>query len=328
MKYHLQPYQGMQSRYSCPVCNHHKCFVRYIDTETGQHLAPHVGRCGREEKCGYHLKPRDYFATQPGHVNNQSKPYQPKRRPYMPGKSPAKPVPKPVIDAEVEAKYIIHTDTVSSTLTDYRNNNFVQYLINRFGRDITQAAIKRYHIGTHKHWSGACVFWQYDTEGDVRTGKIMLYNKETGKRVKQPFNHITWVHTLLIKELPADNKPPVFTLQQCLFGEHLLPANPAMPVAIVESEKTAIIASALIPDFVWLASGSLQGLNPAKCAVLKGRKVMLFPDANGYDKWKLKARELHEAMPDTVFTVSTVLETIATEEDRLNGIDIGDVVGW
>ncbi|SEO05508.1 hypothetical protein SAMN05192574_105132 [Mucilaginibacter gossypiicola] len=55
---------------------------------------------------------------------------------------------------------------------------------------------------------------------------------------------------------------------------------------------------------------------------------MLFPDANAYDKWKLKARELHEAMPDTVFTVSTVLESIATEQDRLNGIDIGDVVQW
>lgn len=320
MKYQLQPYQGMQSRYSCPVCNHHKCFVRYIDTQTGQHLAPHVGRCGREDKCGYHLKPRDYLTTLPNH-----KPYRPQRQRYMPGKSAAKPAASPA--PGIQPKYLINPDWVSGTLRDYRDNNFVQYLIKRFGRDITQQAIKRYHIGTHNHWPGACVFWQHDTEGDVRTGKIMLYNKETGKRVKQPFNHITWVHTLLTKELPADNRPPVFTLQQCLFGEHLLPANPDMPVAIVESEKTAIIVSTLIPDFIWLASGSLQGLNPAKCAVLKGRKVMLFPDVNAYDKWKLKARELHEAIPDTHFTVSPVLENIATDEDRLNGIDIGDVVG-
>ena len=55
---------------------------------------------------------------------------------------------------------------------------------------------------------------------------------------------------------------------------------------------------------------------------------MLFPDVNAYDKWKLKARELHIAMPDTLFTVSAVLEKMATEDDRKNGIDIGDVVGW
>jgi hypothetical protein len=323
MKYQLQPYQGMQSRYTCPVCSHYKCFVRYIDAETGQHLAPHVGRCGREDKCGYHLKPRDYFATQPGGY----KPYQPKRQPYMPGKSPAAPVASPAPAAQPEVKYTIHADWVATSLRNYKDNNFVRYLVKRFGREITRAVVKRYHIGTHTHWPGACVFWQYDTEGDVRTGKIMLYNEETGKRVKQPFNHITWEHTLIIKQLTAEGKPPVFSLQQCLFGEHLLPDNPNMPVAIVESEKTAIIASAMIPDFIWLASGSLQGLNPAKCAVLKGRTVMLFPDANGYDKWKLIARELHQAMPDTLFSVSPVLEKIATEADRQNGIDIGDVVG-
>ncbi|QEM02377.1 hypothetical protein DIU31_002140 [Mucilaginibacter rubeus] len=323
MKYQLQPYQGMQSRYSCPVCNHHKCFVRYIDIQTGQHLAPHVGRCGREDKCGYHLTPRNYFATLPGY-----KPYQPKRSRYMPGKSPAQPAVNPARSPRPEPKYIINPYWVSATLYNYQDNNFVQYLIKRLGRDITQAAIKRYHIGTHNHWPGACVFWQYDTEGDVRTGKIMLYNKETGKRVKVPFNHITWAHTLAIKEAATAGDDTTFILQQCLFGEHLLSANPAMPVAIVESEKTAIIASALIPDFIWLASGSLQGLNPAKCGVLKGRRVMLFPDVNAYDKWKLKARELHTALPNTAFSVSAVLEDIATDEDRQNGIDIGDVVGW
>jgi len=56
----------------------------------------------------------------------------------------------------------------------------------------------------------------------------MLYSPTTGKRVKEPFNHITWVHKAL--------KQPDFNLKQCLFGEHLL-QDKTKPVAIVESEK-------------------------------------------------------------------------------------------
>ena len=37
-------------------------FVRYIDTETGEPLADDIGRCDREINCGYHKKPKDFFA--------------------------------------------------------------------------------------------------------------------------------------------------------------------------------------------------------------------------------------------------------------------------
>jgi hypothetical protein len=49
-------------------------------------------------------------------------------------------------------------------------------------------------------------------------------------------------------------KLPAFQLSQCLFGEHLL-KDTETPVAIVESEKTAIIASCYYPEFIWLACG-------------------------------------------------------------------------
>ena len=38
-------------------------FVRYIDTATGQYIADEVGHCDRQESCGYHLKPHEYFAS-------------------------------------------------------------------------------------------------------------------------------------------------------------------------------------------------------------------------------------------------------------------------
>ncbi len=46
-----------------------------------------------------------------------------------------------------------------------------------------------------------------------------------------------------------------------LFGEHELVANPEKIACIVESEKSKIIAMFHYPEFVWLASGSANGLS-------------------------------------------------------------------
>ena len=140
----------------------------------------------------------------------------------------------------------------------------------------------------------------------------MLYNPTTGKRIKEPFSHITWVHKAI--------EQPEFNLQQCYFGEHLLKGY-TKPIAIVESEKTAIIASVYLPQFIWLACGSLTNLNADKCKVLKGRSVILYPDLNGFDEWKAKAQELASLAH---FTVSDLLERKATEAEKQKGLDLAD----
>lgn len=305
-KYQLQPYKGMPTRYSCPNCRHRKSFTRYIDTDTGQHIATHVGICNRKDKCGYHYTPKQFFAL--GIVAAVSK--------FPFGRAPKR-KPKP------EVEYFINPEFVESTYTDYGQNNFVQYLIARFGFNEAEKLVGAYRIGTSGHWFGATIFWQIDTHNRVRTGKIMLYDKQTGKRVKQPFNHITWAHALALKTAPADI---AYTLNQCFFGEHLLITSPYKPVAIVESEKTAVIAGALMPAFIWISCGSLEGLNLNKCKILQNREVMLFPDVNASKKWHEKAKELRRAMPGTKFVVSDYLEKLATEKDKKDGVDIGDVV--
>jgi len=84
-----------------------------------------------------------------------------------------------------------------ASLKAYESNHFVSYLIDLFGLEATSALVGKYFIGTSKHWDGASVFWQIDAKGKVRTGKIMLYSPTTGKRVKEPSNYITWIHTRL-----------------------------------------------------------------------------------------------------------------------------------
>lgn len=84
----------------------------------------------------------------------------------------------------------------------------------------------------------------------------------------------------------VDN-PDDFNLVQCFFGEHLLPVYPDSKVMIVESEKSAIIASHYYPQYLWLASGGCCGcLNQTASQVLKGREVWLVPDLDAEDRWR------------------------------------------
>jgi len=296
-RYILEPYKGMNTRYCCPNCQHRdKTFSLYIDTETGEHIHPTVGRCNRESNCGYHYTPKQYF--QDNNISFET----PKPKAYKP--KPVTPQPNHVSFIPVEV--------FKASLKGHETNHFVKFLIELFGVEVTSQLVSRYFIATSKHWNGATVFWQIDTQGKVRTGKIMLYSPTTGKRVKEPFNHINWVHKAL--------KQSEFELRQCLFDENLR-IDKTKPVAIVESEKTAVIASEYLPQFIWVAVGSLTNLNAEKCSILKGRTVTLFPDLNGFDKWSSKAKELSHL---AIFTVSDLLERKATEAERKQGFDLAD----
>ena len=293
----LEPYKGMNTRHHCPACkSKDKTFSLYINTETNQHINDSVGRCNRESNCGYHYTPKQYF-----HDNDILVEPKPDRIRQAPS-----PKPKPsFIDFEL----------FKQSLAGYEANKFVTFLKNIFDDDIANQLIAKYFIGSSKHWQGSTIFWQINTKGVIRTGKIMLYNANSGNRVKKPFNYITWVQSVL--------KLPDYEMNQCLFGEHLL-TDKIKPVAIVESEKTAIIASVYLPQFTWLATGGLSNLNAEKFCVLAGQTVVLFPDVNGFDKWNDKAKELRERIPNTEFDVSDLLENIASEEERTNGLDLAD----
>jgi len=313
-RYILQPYQGRGSRFVCPeCCDNRRTFKRYIDTQTNAYLADHVGKCDRIDHCGYHYPPRDYFASggsvqgYPNTINHEPQPIN-----YF---------------DTLPFEYLRETERA------FKRNNFVAFLVRCFGEDTAYRLAYQYHIGTSKHWPGATIFWQVDVNDKLRTGKIMLYNPADGHRVKQPYNHIAWAHSLVSsKQLSVgSNKANCkqatanFTLQQCFFGEHLLKAHPNKIVAIAESEKTAVICSFFQPDHIWLAAGSLEGLSLEKCKVLKGRRVILFPDTNGYEKWIQKARELNLRIPTATFAVDQILQRNATPEEHAQGIDLADL---
>ncbi len=278
-------------KYACPACKKLR-FVPYFDTYTGEQVDPVVGRCDREDSCRYHLTPKEHF--------------------LMTGKNPFSSVVIPARKREPAPEQepsFLPASLMHASFTRYNENNFCRWLCGVFGEHRAFELIAQYQVGTSKHWPGSSVFWQIDRSGRIRAGKVMLYNSTTGRRMKEPFNHIQWVHKVM--------KMEPYHLHQCLFGERLLSVDQVRPVAVVESEKTAIVAAGFMPEFIWTATAGKNNLKE-KLKALKGRKVVLFPDLMAFEKW----REIVNGMPGV--TVSDILERRATEADRAAGLDLAD----
>lgn len=301
----LEPYKGPASRYTCPSCGKPKEFSRYIDSQTGDQLPERFGMCNRSDRCGYHLKPsfEDYSSFGNGHIDRN-------RQDYWKF--------EPVINHQIkpELPSFVPLEHLKRSTGSYQKNHFAQYLGTLLGSEMASWVIEEYNLGTSKHWPGANVFWQVDTSGNIRTGKIMLYNPVTGKRIKGEGYRPYWVHKAL--ELPD------FGLEQCFYGAHLLKKYQFKPVAIVESEKTAMIASTYFPQFVWLATGGKGNLSPDRIQILKGRKVVLFPDLQAYNHWKELALNIRMKFPGMNIVVSDYLESNANETEQEQGLDLAD----
>lgn len=217
-------------------------------------------------------------------------------------------IPKIRLEKKLPPPDFIHPYELLNTIPNPGNNPLFIFLSTIFNKDALLAQFKLYNVGT---LDDHVIFWQVDKDTYVRSGKYIKY-KSDGHRDKD-FN--AWWHHKKTK----DYKPilPDFNLVQCFFGEHLINEDIRKPIAIVESEKTAIIASLFMTKYVWLACGSKYGLNDVKCAVLANRSVTLFPDLGATDEWRQIARKMS-------YSINDCLETIATEEERKNGLDLAD----
>jgi len=265
---------------------HKKTFVRFIDQE-GNYLPDKYGRCDREDNCTYFLSP------------------------YHDGYNKENPDPNWVFEKrEIVEKPTSYIDAsiVIPSLQGYQNNALVKFLSQKFDAAEIENRFRLYNVGILNDW---CIYWQVDSKGFCRSGKFLRY-KQDGHRDKD--SATTWEHSRRIFGKPSY---PDFNLKQCFFGEHLLTVEPTMPVAIVESEKTAIIASCFIDKYIWISCGQKGGLADYKCKVLENRSVTLFPDLGAYKEWKIKAAEFG-------FNISDHIEKLATAEDRKNGLDLAD----
>lgn len=334
-RYKLQDYKGMSTKHTCVSCGGKRCFTYYIDTNDNSIVHPSVGRCERLSKCGYHLGPKSYFLAN-GIVPSDN---------WTPP-TPEPPKPPSYFDEKI----------LNNSLQKKEQNNLLTFFRTKFTDDQIDELISNYLIGTTK--SGGTIFWQADTDGRIRAGKIIMYSPDNGKRNKSVFPRVNWAHVVM--------KLKDFKMNQCFFGEHLLALFPKRPIALVESEKTAIIASVYLPEYLWLACGGLDFLTESRCNILKGRSVMLFPDLGSFGKqgdyyldteaqqyyfksngtWtmvkepsaKTEIKTARSGAPKSAFEkwnekaklygfgISDMLETHSTPSEKEQGLDLADLL--
>lgn len=293
--------------HTCPGCKKVHSFNKYIDKSSGEVLSNEAGKC---IFCNYHYTPKQFFEDTADLDKKPKKTIEKVKKERFPF-----PYTKEGETGNAKKPSFLPFDIMDKSITCFEKNSFLIWIKKLFGESITEHLAINFLIGTSKHWKGACVFWYVDVSGKIRSGKIMLYDYKTGKRVKTPFNHITWVHSAL--------KLEGFEFQSCFFGEYQLALNPDKPVCIVESEKTAVVCSVYFPKYLWLATGGAHGAkwtNAETCKVLKGKKVLLVPDIDKHDLWKEKAEILKRNAQCNV----RVLDILANKEQDKKDQDIAD----
>lgn len=254
----------------CPNCGK-KTFKCYVNTNTGERVnSAKYGRCERISSCRYHLCPDN--------DDSEWQDYEPYKK---------VPLIKPKPD-------FISPELVYSTFINFNENPFYLWLCKLFGAVTALELQQKYNIGTAKN--NGTIFWQKDKDGNFRTGKVFYYQNNGKRRKDKP----SWyVHKNINKD---------FTLEQVFFGEHL--TNLDTPVALCESEKTAICMSVFEPQYTWVASGGAMMLNVQRLASL-GQLDFVSPDNGMFDLWATQTNNFKRDMDlrvETAFANGIVKE--------------------
>jgi len=298
----------------CPACQK-PTFKPYRDAVTGRDLTDGSGRCDREMKCGYHQPPTaptdDFILTPKRHEPPKQPPPPP---PVFIPDSVGSWLTDHVRDADFpmnlihHVKYVWPADDVWMTAAKYRVGSLPKIGLNRFERGLTLPFI--------------------DRSGRIHSVMVKSFDRQ---------NHTTgqnWIHAILtaanIRRSWLDDYERQSVKTRCLFGEHLI-TDDDTPIAIVEAPKTAMICDFYFRDMglIWLAAGAKSWLKPERCAALVDRRIILFPDTSAdgatFSDWKNKANEIRRRISDRV-TVSTMMERIATDDQKRSGADLADVL--
>ena len=258
------------------------------------------GRCDRESNCQYHYHPSDDKAFTPDHT--------------------IMPVQPPIIEQIFPTKEIIErlterTKTCTSNLHAYMRT----------------LGISNDHIlkwGVYSEDNDKTAFLIKDTNDQVCNIKWFAYSAD-GHRSKD-------INAHSLRQPKESSSPPTPPNQKKsserkiakkyllpLFGAHLLDKSKKKTVCLVESEKTAVMASFFYKDFDWVSCGSANGLGVGegipgdhKVKDLFGRKIYWLADA---DKAGRKNKSL-----DILKSYEQDVTIIDLHPELDNGQDLGD----
>ena len=295
MSSHRYAFAHKMPKRICAGCGERRLRT-YIDLTTGEECDHRYGVCDRKEGCGYFLAP-----------SGLPKDYEPKKKMQPP------PIRR--------TSWRCPTRYVDATMQHNEHNTLLRWLRSIVGED-ADAVWADYRIGTYPpgrrtELMYATCFWQIGSDDMPRSAKIIPYHPN-GKRVKELGS--TWIHSVITAtpENPRGESMDTLGIGQCLFGEHLLRQRPDALVAVVESEKSAVIGACFYPRVLWVATGGSNTFTVERCMALAGRKVVVFPDAGMYEEWL--AHSIDISLMCESMVVSDILEAMGVPK----GDDIAD----
>lgn len=288
-------------KYSCPGCGH-KTFVVFLETNSNNIVdAQQYGRCDRENSCGYYQYPSKDLNNSDFKVSNQTK-------------------------AVENIKQLFPEESMVRAVTDGTNS-----LLGPFHEFMYNLGIPKEHLmkwGVHGNGDDPqylfTVFLHRNLQGQVCNFKWFKY-KVDGHR-DQDFNSYS------LEQPKSQGASTQWRYMFCLFGEHLLDPSKRRIVCVVESEKTAVMASYFYPQFDWVACGSNGGLTdgtagkPDKVSPLLGRTVYWVCDS---DKASRMRNEQGKVYPSSIRHLINAIDDFHIVDlwpDRSDGFDLGDAI--
>lgn len=252
-----------RNTYTCFACGAHGDSIEFLMRHENMTFFEAVAWLGK--KYGISVEGTDRYKPTPA---------RPRFQPHL---LPTLALPLSMVTARLDT----HDDALCNWIRSLSWNDEQR---ERIGR-----VLRSYGVGHARQ--GHTIFWQIDEKGSIRTGKFMLY-KADGHRDKETPHNFTWAHSLLSRAGKVNLD--TCDMRTTFFGMHLLAFHPGAAVNIVESEKTALLASIMWghPEkWIWLASGGLSMLSEQRLRPIieAGRDIFLYPDRDGITAWKQQA---------------------------------------
>jgi hypothetical protein len=208
-----------------------------------QQLPREYGKCERKNECAHQNDP------------NKETPQRKQELRAMVNNISTKPLEQPT-------KQTVYVKPESATsILGFNSTNFHTFVNSKLG--ISLEHLMSWGVGGN-NYGNTCFLIQ--NERQVLNVKTLTYTVN-GKRdkTKNPYS---------LKVEPNTQR------ERCLFGLHKLSTDANKIVCLVESEKSAVIASAKYPDFDWLATGSASGLTATLVEPLYNRHIYYLCDAD------------------------------------------------
>lgn len=259
----------------------------------------------------------------------------------------------PVIPRQNDSKeslipYHIPMHQIEKAMTLVSETGFYKWLVNTFfsvvGIERIKEVLRLYKVGASSFMANgfyAVSFPLINSEGSCIDCKIFHIDPNTGSRKTAPplisgnESGRKDIQSTFLLAITDDPENPSYKLNKrrdkwAYFGEHLLSIENhnlncnslqfIRKVAIVESEKTAVVCALVYPEYIWIATGSMNNLTEERLRPFKNLECVIFPDRDAFRKWSDMAEKLVKS-GYCISVDTTVINTVGESHD-----DMADII--